>query len=266
MKRLVGFVLMIIFLSSTTFFSIAAAVQNSVDTTLIKQGVVSVQFSGRNDVRRKVMIAKGSSQYVYNMTADSESFPLQLGNGTYKINLLENQSGNKYKVVSSYTVDLDLKNENAVFLNSIQIIKWDNESKAVKKAKDLTKNMKNDEDKVKAIYEYITKNFTYDFDKLSELTPDYVPDLDKTFESNKGICYDYSSVLAGMLRSIGIPAKLVKGYAPNVKEYHAWNEVYIQSQGKWVTIDTTVDSQLRQAKKKVSMIKDNTKYKKVNEY
>jgi len=34
-----------------------------------------------------------------------------------------------------------------------------------------------------------------------------------------------------MLRSVGVPAKMVKGYTTNFKEYHAWNEVYVND--KW---------------------------------
>ena len=45
-----------------------------------------------------------------------------------------------------------------------------------------------------------------------------------------------------MLRSQGIPTKLVKGYSDNVDGYHAWNEVYINEE--WITIDTTLDAVL----------------------
>ena len=45
-----------------------------------------------------------------------------------------------------------------------------------------------------------------------------------------------------MLRSQDIPAKLVKGYASWTDVYHAWNEVYIASEGRWVIVDTTYDS------------------------
>ena len=49
--------------------------------------------------------------------------------------------------------------------------------------------------------------------------------------SKKGICFDYSAVMAAMLRSQGIPCKLVIGYAGKI--YHAWIDVYIQGVG-WV--------------------------------
>jgi transglutaminase-like putative cysteine protease len=69
-----------------------------------------------------------------------------------------------------------------------------------------------------------------------------------------------------MLRSAGIPAKLVKGYAVDVKGYHAWNEVYLESMGGWVAIDTTYDSQMKASGIKVDMVKNGEGYTKVREY
>ena len=55
--------------------------------------------------------------------------------------------------------------------------------------------------------------------------------IDETLSTKKGICFDYASLTAAMLRSIGIPAKLAIGYSASVR--HAWIDVYIQSVG-WV--------------------------------
>ena len=67
-----------------------------------------------------------------------------------------------------------------------------------------------------------------------------------------------------MLRSIGIPTKLVKGYKNDLKEYHAWNQVLLD--GSWITIDTTYDAALKKGNIKISMIKDGTEYNNVREY
>lgn len=83
-------------------------------------------------------------------------------------------------------------------------------------------------------------------------------------KSKSGICYDYASLFAGILRSQGIPAKLVKGYKSDLKEYHAWNEVLIDN--KWIVIDTTYDAALKDSKTKVSMIKEKSEYKNLKVY
>lgn len=43
-------------------------------------------------------------KYTYDMNKKKEDFSLQMGNGSYTINLLENIEGNKYKVVYKDTV------------------------------------------------------------------------------------------------------------------------------------------------------------------
>jgi transglutaminase/protease-like cytokinesis protein 3 len=65
-----------------------------------------------------------------------------------------------------------------------------------------------------------------------------------------------------MLRSTGIPAKLVKGYANyNPGVYHAWNEVYLD--GQWHVIDTTLDASTGIYDE---IFKDASDYTKVSEY
>lgn len=61
-----------------------------------------------------------------------------------------------------------------------------------------------------------------------------------------------------MLRSVDVPAKLVMGNTSYVTQYHAWNEVLMD--GKWVTIDTTVDASSAKSKKNTDFIKASSKY------
>lgn len=263
MKKGLSFIVILILLTLTTTNVFGQAI---LDTKNLENGVIGVHYNTKNSKRIKVMIQKGENKYTYNLDNQKEDFSLQMGNGNYTINLLENTEGNKYKVVYKDTVVLSMKEENNAFLGSVQMIKWDASMKAIKKAEELVKGAKSDEEKVEKIYQYIVNNIEYDYAKISQLTSDYLPEIDNTLVDNKGICYDYASLFAAMLRSVGVPTKLVKGYAPDVKEYHAWNEVYIGSKEQWVTIDTTVDAQYTKANKKVDMYKNSSLYNKVNEY
>jgi len=65
----------------------------------------------------------------------------------------------------------------------------------------------------------------------------YLPSVDNTLATNKGVCFDFSALLACMMRAQGIPARLEIGYADKV--YHAWNSVYIN--GSWRRIDVTME-------------------------
>ena len=53
----------------------------------------------------------------------------------------------------------------------------------------------------------------------------------KTLRTGRGICFDYASLTAAMLRSQNIPARLEIGYSGDV--YHAWISVYTEETG-WI--------------------------------
>ena len=136
----------------------------------------------------------------------------------------------------------------------------------IKKAGELTRNLKTDKEKVIAIYNFVVDTFSYDYDKINNINTMYVPDIEKIYIDKKGICYDYSAVFAAMLRSQNIPAKLIKGYSDLVKGYHAWNEVYLLDENRWIVIDTTYDSVLKKNNMKFNMEKSQEKYKAAREY
>lgn len=238
-------------------------------TDKLESGLIGIRYLNQSGKRMKVMIEKDSTRYTYDLKGDKsfETFPLQSGNGVYTISVLQNTDGNRYKYVLKETVNAEIKDTNAAYLNSIQMINWNKDMAAIKKAAELTANVSRDEDKVKKIYNYVVSTIRYDFDKLAnidKLPSNYLPVIDETLATRLGICYDFSSLMASMLRSSGIPTKLVMGYADGVNGYHAWNEVYLD--GKWVTIDTSYDSQMRENNLSYTMIKDSSNYKTEKEY
>jgi transglutaminase-like putative cysteine protease len=237
MKKLV-LTLMLVLLVATMFVTTSYA-----NSQLIKvntnDSTVSVNYNATDYSKIKVAIAKGSSVYYYDLPSEHEVYPLQMGNGTYSVNLYENVSGNKYKSVYSKKISLKTSEE-SVFLSSSQNVSWDEESAAVTLASELTEGLESDEEKFQVIYDYVVKNIRYDYRKAYTVQAGYIPSPDDTLVDGTGICYDYSSLLAVMLRSQDIPTKLVKGYSTKVSVYHAWNEVFIN--GQWSTVDTTVDA------------------------
>ena len=80
-------------------------------------------------------------------------------------------------------------------------------------------------------YNYVVKNISYDSKKASSVTSGYLPVLDNVLKEKKGICFDYASLMTGMLRSQGVPCKMIFGYAGSA--YHAWISVWTESSG-WV--------------------------------
>ncbi|QDH21647.1 transglutaminase-like domain-containing protein [Saccharibacillus brassicae] len=239
----------------------ASSVETSwLDTSSLRQGTIGVSYSTNTSKRVKVMIAKSSTVYTYdlNMSKKSENFPLQSGAGSYEVTLLENTSGTSYKKIGSTSVELSANDQTNVFLGSVQNVNWKDAANASALAAKLTAGKKTDKEKAQAIYDYVVSNIKYDTQLAAAVGNVYIPSADSTLVSKKGICYDYASLMGVMLRSSGIPTKLMMGSTTYVKEYHAWNEIYLD--GKWVIVDATVDSAYKQAGKTIPFAKEASKY------
>ena len=127
--------------------------------------------------------------------------------------------------------DVKLKNKFLPFLYPNQYVKFSQGTKAVKKAKELAKDKKDSLSVVKVMYHYVVDNVKYDDDKAKNVQKGYLPSVDETLETKKGICFDYAALMTAMLRSQGIPTKLEIGYSGSV--YHAWISTWLDEKG-WV--------------------------------
>ena len=94
---------------------------------------------------------------------------------------------------------------------------------------------------MKAIYDYVCGAIKYDTAKATSVSSGYLPDPDETLRTGKGICFDYASLAAAMLRSQGIPTKIIFGYVAPDNLYHAWNMFYTEESG-WVTVSFEVSA------------------------
>lgn len=127
------------------------------------------------------------------------------------------------------------KQEDLSLING-QATLWD--TATVELADEVCADCDTDEEKVKAIYNWIIHNFEYDYE--SEPLIQYF-DVRKTLETRKGICYDFSHLFAALCRSQNIPCYVVDGdKRENVQYHHTWNRVYFN--GSWWQVDTTFDS------------------------
>lgn len=217
------------------------------------------------DKKLKVMVQRGATTYYYDLKDSYNVFPLQFGSGEYSLALLENLSGTKYTVKYSAKAHVELSGENTPFLQCAYPIFWNNKDKVAQLAQQLTGKLGTDEEKAVALYNYVITNISYDREKIHGLGSDYVPSVEDVLTSEKAICYDYAALYAAMLRSVDIPAKLVKGYKNDIDTYHAWNEVYLKDKG-WVTADATYDAVLLEAGTSYEFAKDAGDYIKEKEY
>ena len=228
-----------------------------------KNGTITYKYKNPYSAKVKVLIIKGNKQYQYELKKGNNNvrIPLTEGNGTYKILLCKRIKNTQYSILKQNTVTLKLSPSILAFRPTHIIINFQASNAAIKKARSLASKYKTKELKIKAIWTYIYKNYKYDYAKLKRLnssSSQYIPNINTTYSTKKGICYDISAVFASMLRSLGIETKLVTGYCNKVSGYHAWNKVYNSQTNKWYIIDCTYDLCLYRAKKSVSMKK---KYK-----
>lgn len=230
-------------------------------------GTVTFTYQNTGTKKVKAVVQKEDGKmYQYDVpTGDvTLTLPLTEGNGTYKLYICKNVKDNKYSVVESTSITLSLSDENDAFLKPHVIINWNTTNEAIKEAQKLTENLDSDESRIKAIYEYVVTNYSYDYDKASTVNNDnktaYVPDIDDTYATKTGICYDLSSLFAAMLRSVNIPAKVVTGYTVKNVSYHAWNKIYYKPDKNWRTVDVTYDIQMYADGYRYNMFKKDEDY------
>ena len=241
-----------------------------IDYSNTAQGYVMVRCETETTQRIKVRLIGPTTTYTYNLTPlEWTAFPLSDENGVYQIVIYRNVVGTKYATVLSLTVEVTLEDPFAPFLRSNQYVNFDNAPNAVAQAVALTVDLYDPLEKVAVIYDYVIDHLTYDQKLASTVKSGYLPDLDQVLEKGKGICFDYAALVTGMLRSQGIPAKLVVGYAGSV--YHAWISVWTESTGwvdgviyfdgtSWKRMDPTFASSGGRSEEIMTFIGDNTNY------
>lgn len=205
----------------------------SIDASNTSQGYVMVKYNGTNEKVKLRITCPDQSCYTYLISDRGayDTFPLTAGNGSYALQVLENVAGDTYTVSLAQSINVSIEDEFLPFLYPNQYVNFHTDSKAVSKGSDLAKDTYSDLDVVQNIYNYVIKTISYDTEKAQNVSYGYVPDIDDTLSSKKGICFDYAALMTSMLRSQNIPTKLEVGYSGDA--YHAWISTYIDDKG-WV--------------------------------
>lgn len=118
-------------------------------------------------------------------------------------------------------------------------------------AREITANDTNDYDRVRSIEAYMRENYRYSID--SPVPPAGSDAVDHfLFDTDVGFCEQFASATAVMLRTLGIPARVVAGYTPGQRnsftgyhevrasDAHSWVEVWFPRLG-WYEFDPTFD-------------------------
>ena len=236
-------------------------------------GYVMARYTEASDKKVKLQVKGPTTTYTYDLKpgdAAWSTFPLSDGDGHYTVSVYQNISGNRYSSVMAVNFTLTLKNEFAPFLRPHQYVNYAvSAENTVARAAALCAGLTDPLDKVKAVYEYVVTNFTYVYALANSVLSGYLPVLDTVLAKQKGICFDYAAVMTAMLRSQGVPCKLVVGYAGTI--YHAWINVWTEESGwvnaaiyfdgvNWQRMDPTFASTGRQSREIMQYIGDGKNY------
>lgn len=196
-------------------------------------GYFAVSFHGDSDKVKLQITTEDSIVYTYNVPADgtTQFFPFSDGDGSYGIGIYTNIKDTLYATEYETSVDVTLDNSYSPFLYPNQYVWFTDTTKAVAKSAEIVQPADTDLDAVTLVYDFVVNNITYDWDEAENVQSGYIPDVDEVLETGKGICFDYSSLMAAMLRSQRIPARMEIGYVGST--YHAWLSTYIDEIG-WV--------------------------------
>lgn len=203
--------------------------------------------------------------------------PLTYGNTTYSILVYSHMVNAEGHYIYSKKAEIDIKVTNAPatapFLLSTGEVIFNNNMQVIKKASQIASTCKNDFEKVSKIYDWLTDYISYKETEETALMF-YKCDIEKIYNRKTGVCYDFAVVLAAMLRSQGIPCKVVFGkYSATTESVgHVWNEVYVPSSGsiktnklsitgnKWCILDPTYTN-VNASETSINFMNDRSNYK-----
>lgn len=109
---------------------------------------------------------------------------------------------------------------------------------------------KTDREKADRLRDMISKRIKYNL-RAAAVPPNIDPVRFVLFESKEGYCDLFATAMVETARAVGLPARYVQGYLPDVdnldeqgrtvvleKDYHAWCEILFKDAG-WVVFDAT---------------------------
>ena len=234
------------------------------------QGYLTAVSDSTDQMMNVQLTAEDGVVYSYFISpGESAVIPFSSGSSTYQVSCYQQISDSQYAALYADTLEIKLANEFLPFLYPNQYVNFTPDSEASKLALSMVSEDTSDIDALQTIYNYVVSHETYDYDLADTVASGYLPDVDETLQTGKGICFDYAALTAAMLRSCDIPCKLQIGYAGDIK--HAWINVYIRSRGwvdkavefsgdSWSRMDPTFDSNSEDKDTIQEYIVDNNNY------
>jgi hypothetical protein len=157
----------------------------------------------------------------------AKSIP-EILNNTFKVVIKKSDTNGEIVYYNGVTLEEGIKSNNEI----------DNYAKSIAKKGYTTK------DKGKLLYTWVGSNIKYDYGKADRILTDNFSDKSgaiTTFNTRKGICFDYACLYVAMCRANNIKVRIITGEGYNGESWvgHAWNQIYLQDENKWINVDPT---------------------------
>ncbi|MGH4118555.1 transglutaminase-like domain-containing protein [Clostridium sp.] len=165
----------------------------------------------------------------------NDSFKIVVKEATESDNKLQNNTQdslpNNSKVITYYngvTLEQGIKSNEEIDKFAMNLVS--DEKLTIKKAK--------------LIYKWVGSEIVYDDEKATRvLNNDLKVESGAipTFNSRNGICFDYACLFAAMSKANNIKVRIITGQGFNGSNWvsHAWNQVYIEDENRWIDVDPT---------------------------
>ena len=260
-KRILGVTAVVALVVCSVVFSLAEVLMPQTGKKKIEKDKLYVDVSNASEgyvmvkppktkTKLKFTVETGGTKLQYDIdgtkqkNADGsqhyEVIPLQLGRTNYTLTLWKQVDGKKYGKIGQGKVAADMEDELRCFLYPNQYVDYTADSPCVKEAIKLCNGMTDQQEIFDTVKNYILKNFQYDFIKSVTVagSSGMLPNIEECWQKKMGICQDLSAVTCAMLRSQGVPARLIIGQLGS-GTVHAW--VLAVVNGEDVFFDPTAE-------------------------
>ena len=166
--------------------------------------------------------------------------------------VLEKQNG-KWGILVDRDVYEGNKTKMSGWIDETEQLKTDAPDRIKSAAENITAKLETAYDKARAIHKYVANTLYYDLDYSNKITKATNVTAEEVYDKGSAVCEGYANLTVALLRSVGIPAVFIEGYAIGVGNAiteldarnfktvnHAWVEAYVD--GRWIVMDPTWDS------------------------
>lgn len=224
-------------LQGAAVYPSAVTTSKKTQISILKNSTICVSAVADSAIVLRVSHCNGTCMYAIPNDGSVRTFPLQYGDGEYDLCILARLQKGKYYVLNRKNIVIYGTSEIQPYMSSNGYARYNAEDTLVSAAARLNSGTAKDEF-VDNVQEYLCKRLCYENNQnICMWDEKTIPSPEKVFTDGKANCLGYAELFAAMLRSQGVPCRIVFGTLVSNGQYHAWNEVW--NGVKWVRYDVT---------------------------